>query len=332
MRPEISSLIKKTYPALQDGPKTHGREPLRGASSSLVFIDHNEPEASSQTLDHSHKANRHEVGMVTAIVRYLVQQGYKPSQLVVLTPYLGQLQELRTALSADWKVLVDQLDLDQLDNAGLDSTNANVSTTTASANTNAKNKTKRAARTTTSKNTAPPRNNDKGVRVATIDNFQGEEADVVIVSLVRCNATNTIGFLAQPGRVNVLLSRARDAQIMIGCKETLCNASNRDGAALWQSIFENKNLHVCTGFPAVCKCHGTAPPEPLCTPAAFRAHVPDGGCGLKCLKTLPCGHECPLRCHAHDPDHSSIACTQNGVRLLRPGPRHDLPLQPGQKA
>ena len=334
MRPEISSLIKKTYPELKDGPKTHGRPPLRGASSSLIFIDHDEPESAAQTLDQSYKANLHEVGMVTAIVRYLVQQGYKTTQLVVLTPYLGQLQELRRALSADWRVLVDQLDLEMLDSAGIadDAAKGASTQTSSSSSSSSKSKPKNKGGVQCNKNkskgstTAKAGNNrtkgdseaeetadetrEQGVRVATIDNFQGEEADVVIVSLVRCNATNTIGFLSQPGRVNVLLSRARDAQIMIGSKQTLCNASNRSGAELWQNMFENKNLHVCSGFPAVCKCHGTSSPEPLSTPQAFKRHVPDGGCGLKCIHTLPCGHECPLRCHPHNPDHSSITCTE----------------------
>ena len=36
--------------------------------------------------------------MTVALVNYLLQQGYQPGQLVVLTPYLGQLLELHKAL------------------------------------------------------------------------------------------------------------------------------------------------------------------------------------------------------------------------------------------
>ncbi len=46
------------------------------------------------------QVNMHEVDLVAAAVRYLLQQGYEPEQLVVLTPYLGQLLELQRALSA----------------------------------------------------------------------------------------------------------------------------------------------------------------------------------------------------------------------------------------
>ena len=44
------------------------------------------------------------------------------------------------------------------------------------------------------------------VRVSTVDNFQGEEARIVIASLVRGNAAGKIGFLSEPQRVNVSVS------------------------------------------------------------------------------------------------------------------------------
>ena len=281
MRPEISSLIKKTYPKLKDSYKTSGREHLRGAASSVIFIDHDEQEQSGGDAEKNRKTNRYEVGMVRAIVKYLVQQGYKSTQLVVLTPYLGQLQELQRALSNDWQVLLDQMDLNELSNAGLEPVD-----------------------------TTHTKRRGCSVRVATIDNFQGEEADVVIISLVRCNQKKIIGFLSEDGRVNVLLSRARDALIMIGSQNTLRQSSNSKGREIWQRIFENEHLHISKGFPAICRCHKKAPPEPLSTPEAFKKYVPNGGCGRKCFHTLKCGHQCPLRCHPYDDNHSNIVCTE----------------------
>lgn len=63
------------------------------------------------------------------------------------------------------------------------------------------------------------------MRASTVDNFQGEEARVVIVSLVRSNAAGAIGFLKAPQRVNVLLSRARDSLILLG--NPLCLLGHR---------------------------------------------------------------------------------------------------------
>jgi serine/threonine protein kinase/DNA polymerase III delta prime subunit len=54
---------------------------------------------------------------------------------------------------------------------------------------------------------------------ATVDEFQGSEADVVIVSLVRNNALipwKSVGFLKEANRMNVLLSRARQKLIVVG--------------------------------------------------------------------------------------------------------------------
>jgi serine/threonine protein kinase len=54
------------------------------------------------------------------------------------------------------------------------------------------------------------------VRVNTVDAFQGCEADVCIYSVVRSNDRGEIGFLREPPRLNVALSRARDLLIIIG--------------------------------------------------------------------------------------------------------------------
>ena len=53
----------------------------------------------------------------------------------------------------------------------------------------------------------------------TVDEFQGSEADIVVASLVRNNALpakESLGFLRQPNRPNVLLSRARQKLIIVG--------------------------------------------------------------------------------------------------------------------
>ncbi|MNT16631.1 hypothetical protein D3C72_1517430 [compost metagenome] len=54
---------------------------------------------------------------------------------------------------------------------------------------------------------------------ATVDEFQGSEADIVIVSLVRNNGLapwKSIGFLKEANRLNVLLSRARHKLVIVG--------------------------------------------------------------------------------------------------------------------
>ena len=62
------------------------------------------------------------------------------------------------------------------------------------------------------------------IEIRTVDAYQGREADIAIVSLVRSNETNTLGFLKEHERLNVALSRARFALIIIGDKDYLLNA------------------------------------------------------------------------------------------------------------
>lgn len=59
------------------------------------------------------------------------------------------------------------------------------------------------------------------IQVDTIDGFQGQEKDLIIISLVRSNINNEIGFLKDFRRLNVALTRARKKLIVIGDFSTL---------------------------------------------------------------------------------------------------------------
>ena len=62
---------------------------------------------------------------------------------------------------------------------------------------------------------------DEEVTINTVDSFQGQEADVVIISLVRSNDENEIGFLKDYRRMNVALTRAKKKLIVIGDSATI---------------------------------------------------------------------------------------------------------------
>ena len=57
----------------------------------------------------------------------------------------------------------------------------------------------------------------------TIDSFQGQEKDLIIVSLVRSNENGIIGFLKDYRRMNVALTRAKKKLIIIGDSATIGN-------------------------------------------------------------------------------------------------------------
>lgn len=65
------------------------------------------------------------------------------------------------------------------------------------------------------------------LKVATIDSYQGQEADICIVSLTRSNSAHDIGFLQQPERLNVAISRARDGLVIVGNRRMAVKSDHR---------------------------------------------------------------------------------------------------------
>jgi serine/threonine protein kinase len=61
-----------------------------------------------------------------------------------------------------------------------------------------------------------PRWANLDLHVHPVDSFQGQERDLVIYSVTRCNERNDLGFLRSERRINVALSRARDGLVIVG--------------------------------------------------------------------------------------------------------------------
>ena len=61
------------------------------------------------------------------------------------------------------------------------------------------------------------------ISVNTVDGFQGQERDLILISLVRSNDSGQIGFLSDLRRMNVAMTRARMKLIIFGDKHTLCH-------------------------------------------------------------------------------------------------------------
>ncbi|KAL6759014.1 AAA domain-containing protein [Haematococcus lacustris] len=290
MHPDISRLVRPTYPALHDHPSVAQHPAVKGLGQHrVVFIHHEVTEDGEDSNSGWHaskvqqsKVNSHEVGMVRAVVTYLLQQGYAKEQLVVLTPYLGQLLELKQDMSDEMGAVIDAKDMADLRDAVLPQLLANLG---------GKDEDKQQG--------------SGGLRLATIDNYQGEESDIVVASLVRSNSAGEVGFLKEPEHINMLLSRARHGMILIGNADTLRNASSSAAKSHWGRVLtamgEEGQIH--TGLPAVCQRHQRPILPVLDSPAAFLQRSPDGGCCEPCSATLPCGHPCELHCHAGGHEH-----------------------------
>ena len=80
----------------------------------------------------------------------------------------------------------------------------------------------------------------EAIEVASVDAFQGREKDYILVSCVRSSETQGIGFLSDPRRLNVALTRARLGIILLGNPRVL--SKNALWAALLLHFKENETL------------------------------------------------------------------------------------------
>jgi len=138
---------------------------------------------------------------------------------------------------------------------------------------------------------------------SSIDRYQGDENRFVLVSLVRSNDADEIGFLREPNRLIVAASRARCGVFFFG-NDLLLAKKSRDWDQLLRVMAEREE--VGDKLPVICPRH---------------PHIPlDLGqeCHHVCKATLPCGHTCQAHCHR---DGFHPPCKQPAIATLRCG--HD---------
>ncbi|KAJ5561386.1 hypothetical protein N7461_000147 [Penicillium sp. DV-2018c] len=291
MHPSIARLIRETiYPNLKDDPSVAEYPEVQGMRRRLFWLDHRHLEggcSDNDPMSMSHW-NEYEINMTVALVKHLIQQGrYRHGDIAVLTPYLGQLHRLRQRLTELCAIMISDHDQYDLEQAGLG--NGDIGGVR-------KPKTK-----------ASP---SQTLRVATVDNFQGEEAKVVVISLVRSNPHNTCGFLRTSNRINVLLSRAQHGMYIIG------NSMTSMHIPMWARVIRilKQDGNFGKALELQCPRH---PQTPIRASKAedFRRVSPEGGCNMRCVSRLACGHACVQKCHS-DLLHNAVVCLKPCTRSL----------------
>ncbi|XP_030067298.1 NFX1-type zinc finger-containing protein 1 [Microcaecilia unicolor] len=252
MRPEIARLLTPhIYEELANHPSVLDYEAIKGVSSNLFFVEHEFLEQAVQ--DGKSHQNQHEAQFVVELCKYFLCQGYKSSQITILTTYTGQLFSLRKLMPA--KIF-------------------------------------------------------SGVRVHVVDKYQGEENDIILLSLVRSNREEKVGFLQISNRICVALSRAKKGLYCIG------NMKMLGRVPLWSKIIHTLRERGQVGRSLMLCCQNHPDTRTLVSKADDFRNVPEGGCSRPCEFRLSCGHVCTRACHPYDSDHMEFQCIKPCQKVL----------------
>ncbi len=240
MRPEISCLVSNhVYDGcIEDSESVQSYENVKGMLRNMYFISHHVYETRDE--DESSPFNIHEATFMVHLSKYLIQNGHKSEDITIITPYLGQLRQIK-----------EQSKKEHVD-----------------------------------------------VKISTVDNFQGEENDIILLSLVRSNKEEDIGFTRFKNRVCVAMSRAKKGFYCIGNFSIF-----RKKSKVWSSILIDLEKDSCLGdtLPLQCITHSKVTSV---SNAADIEKVLSDGCGEQCNIRLPiCNHVCNRLCHPDDQAH-----------------------------
>ncbi|KAL8943406.1 MAG: hypothetical protein Q9211_000995 [Gyalolechia sp. 1 TL-2023] len=196
MHPDVADLMRATlYPFLLDHPST-SRLPVAGMAHRTFWLDHQEPEDDPDPFAVGGRSysNRFECAMICELVRYLINTNdFDSGDIAILVPYSRQLGCLKERLTRTGTCSISLSDKDKEDLANMGLLDDNEQ-----------------QKFRSDVEVLPM------VRLVTIDSFQGEEAKVIILSTVRSNLQDRVGFLQTTNRINVACSRARNGFYIIG--------------------------------------------------------------------------------------------------------------------
>ena len=234
--------------------------------------------------------NIKEAERITALVMYLLWNGVRPSEITVLAAYLGQTKLLRNKMKQEKANANNTKFFQEIDERGIE--------------------------------------REGFVQVQTIDMYQGDENKYVVVSLVRSNKENRIGFLKAMNRRCVAQSRAKCGMYFVGNINTMCGAKG----SCWSEFISLMKKQGCVGyeFPLQCTKHKTTKYKAIdgdCIRAVNAKH--------ELLCNQPCGdpypecdkHPCKKSCF---PRHHHMVCPEL-VNDQFPDCKHDVQRKCPQK-
>lgn len=262
MRPEFAEMLVDIYPNLRSNYSRVSRNtPPPCVSSSMFFWNH-----SSHDEKHHHTfTNEEEAIRAVKLALFFIQQGHEPRKITILGAYLRQVRLIRVLMT---KAVQDHSEIMDLHKKEKDQGKAS---------------------------------EVNKVKIQSIDNYQGDENDIVIVSLVRCNSNNNIGFLKLENRRCVAQSRARCGMYFIGNKSTFSESTT------WAHVLDFMSERDLIGDALELKC----PKHDLYS--RFTAKCADDisfgtFCHMNCGEIMDCKkHLCKKMCQ---PNHKHMQCQE----------------------
>ena len=272
MRPEFAELLLDIYPTLESNLARVENNPVpQCVVKSMFFWNHDHAETKERSV-----RNEGEGDMVVQLALYLIQQKYKPEQITILGAYLGQVRLLRKKVreaESKYPELFIEHSSEQL---------------------------QQKQKANGKDNNSGTESKKPSINVHTIDLYQGDENDVIIVSLVRSNGMGQCGFLKRLNRRCVSQSRAKCGLYFVGNEQTLCNVPH------WAKLISKmrEKGSVGDGIELCCPKHQKS----TIVTARTVSEIPFGKnfCAEPCAGFMNCGnHLCPQKCQ---PPHSHRNC------------------------
>ena len=152
----------------------------------------------------------------------------------------------------------------------------------------------------------PPedKNFENRLDIQTIDMFQGDENEIVIVSLVRNNPQRNPGFLGILNRRCVAQSRSKSGVYLLGNAATLSGRDKSEASRVWKPFLEKMSQDGCVGDSMMIKCQNHEdvtysmevgnlfPTQPFCPKICdFLMPCKEHNCKRQCQPYHPKAHE-----------------------------------------
>jgi hypothetical protein len=258
MHPDISKLLLDIYPRLQDNHIMVDKHEQINCVANRLFF-WSHSDAEKEERSFS---NPLEADRAINLAIFMIQQGNNPERITILAPYQGQVRVLRDKLrkaTQQWPQLFVEFNLEH-------------------------------------ENDKKPKRNP--IQIQTIDQYQGDENDFIIVSLTRSNHRGNVGFLGVLNRRCVAQSRSRCGLYFIGNVDTVTSKS------IWRTMVNHMEANVSEHITVVCPRH---PQSTKDAKEASDIPLKESFCRELCFDILPCNkHRCKSFCQ---PPHKHLTCT-----------------------